>query len=92
MMIRFDAPKNIKGLLLTGQQLARQKCTLYLAHVDGEWQPYKSWTMDSQKTELPIGSYVAGIMKEGITADRIKLLFNSKKALQISYSLFGTDQ
>lgn len=89
-VIDLNGPKNLKGIRLTPQQTEKPNdVTISLLQEDGSWKTYKKTSYGKKGTDVPVSSFLAGILKEGILTTKVRLEFESSLQNGITCECYG---
>ena len=89
-VIDLGQKRTLKGLQLTTPSDTPQGRISILLSDDGHtWKPYRTVSLTGRQTEIPVASYVAGILAEGVSTRHIKLKPESGTSSGIQCRAFG---
>ena len=78
-IIDLKGEKKLKGLQMISSDVDKGKQLTISLSKDGEnWEHYQTETLNGSIQEIPITTYVAGILVEGIVVQKIRLQFGEE--------------
>lgn len=90
IVIDLGGKRNLKGVQLVSEEPTEKgNVSIWLSEGENTWKLYQTLALTGTNTEIPITTYVAGILVEGIATQKIKLQFASGMASNVICHVYG---
>lgn len=88
--IDLGANRRLKGLqFISSSEAPQGRISILLSEDGNDWRTYRTINLNGRRTEIPVTTYVAGILAEGVTARHIRLQPENDISCELSCRAYG---
>jgi len=89
-VVDLGGKRNVKGIQLVAEKTVKKgNVSVWLFSDGNSWKHYQTVALTGVNTEIPVTTYVAGILAEGIKVQKIKLQFDLDLTSNVICHVYG---